>query len=465
MKIKQKKIAVLGLGISGMAAARLALRHCANVSVWDEAGSDCLEERAEQLRSQGASVELGVKSYPELKPDISVISPGVEPGSILGRFALEAGGEVLSEVEFGWSFMEEVPLIAITGTNGKTTTAELCAFILNENGISTHASGNIGYPVSSLALEDKRSSVNVFEVSSFQLERIRNFCPKIAVLTNISPDHLERYPSEEEYLLTKLKIFSRQRAEDWALIQWDAAQLIFEKQKKLWKKEGYLKPRLLTYSAESNQADVYLQDGWIICRGVHNLPEGKWLEVKKLKLQGNHNFENVMASLLATVLSGVPVQKACQSVAGFEPSAHRCQLVDVVKGVRYINDSKATNVDATRQALKMTPMGKKTWLIAGGKDKGFDFGGLEDLLSSRVRGAILIGETRERIRREWEKHVHCVFANSLEEAVCHASQNATAGELVLLSPACSSFDMFRSYVHRGELFRQYVEKVKKENEI
>ena len=234
MKIKQKKIAVLGLGISGMAAARLALRHCANVSVWDEAGSDCLEERAEQLRSQGASVELGVKSYPELKPDISVISPGVEPGSILGRFALEAGGEVLSELEFGWSFMEEVPLIAITGTNGKTTTAELCAFILNENGISTHASGNIGYPVSSLALEDKRYSVYVFEVSSFLLERIRIFCPNIAVLTIISPDHLERYPSEEEYLLTNLKIFSRQRAEDWALIQWDAAQLIYEKQKKLW---------------------------------------------------------------------------------------------------------------------------------------------------------------------------------------------------------------------------------------
>jgi UDP-N-acetylmuramoylalanine--D-glutamate ligase len=269
----------------------------------------------------------------------------------------------------------------------------------------------------------------------------------------------------EDYFLTKLEIFSKQGAEDWSVIQWSAAQQILRQMEKCGGKKINLKSRQITYSAETNQADMHVQDGWIVYNGSHGLPVGKWLDIKELKLLGDHNLENVMAALLATVLSGVSVHQACQSASKFEPSDHRCQLVGVVKGVNYINDSKATNVDATRQALKMVPEGKKTWLIAGGKDKGFDFGGLEDLLSCRVRGAILIGETRERIRKEWEQHVHCMFANSLEEAVYYAARNAVAGEVVLLSPACSSFDMFKSYAHRGELFREYVEKVKKEKEI
>ncbi len=464
MESKQKRIAVLGLGSSGMAAAQLALKHGAGVLVWDESNSGCLEERAAQLRALGATVELGVNSLPQTKVDMIIISPGIAPKSILGKFASQAGCEVLSELEYGWSFMQEIPTIGVTGTNGKTTTTELCSLILNENGIPTCASGNIGYPVSSLALENRKFPVNLFEVSSFQLERIKNFRPRIALLTNITPDHLERYPTMEDYFLTKLEIFSRQGAEDWSVIQRSAAQQILRQTEKSGGKKITLKSRQITYSAETDQADMHVQGGWIVYRGSHGLPEGKWLDIKELKLPGSHNLENAMAALLAAVLSGVPVQQACQSALKFVPSDHRCQLVGVVKGVRYINDSKATNVDATRQALKMVPEGKKTWLIAGGKDKGFDFGGLEDLLSCRVRGAILIGETRERICKEWERHVHCMFANSLGEAVYYAARNAVAGEVVLLSPACSSFDMFKSYAHRGELFREYVEKVKKEIE-
>lgn len=437
-----------------MAAARLGLRKGARVSVLDEGETGALRERAEQLQKEGAHVRLGVRDVPKVQADLVVVSPGVLPQGPLGQLAASAETEVISELEFGWRFMQEIPVIGITGTNGKTTTTELCAAILNGTGIRCWGGGNIGYPVSQIALERERIVTNVFEISSFQLERVNLFRPRVGVLTNLTPDHLERYASMREYVLAKLNLFKKQTDEDWMVIQWGAVQMVKEDLKQY-------RSKLITYSAEHPEADLSVKDGWIVCSGKEGLPGGKWLEVKELKLLGNHNVENVMAALVATVLRGVGVEEAAQVAKEFKPSAHRCELVDEIEGVQYIDDSKATNVDAVRQALKMEPVGRKTWLIAGGKDKGFDFGGLEDLLSTRVREAILIGETREKIRNEWQGYAKCVLADSLEEAVSYASQNAARGEVVLLSPACSSFDMFRSYAHRGEVFRESVEKLKK----
>lgn len=451
MDIKNKQIVILGLGGSGEAAAQLALQQGGKVFVFDEGCSEAVLARARKLMDLGATVECGCQTAPQIKADLVVISPGVLPQGILGRYAADCGAEVLSELEFGWSFMSDLPLIAITGTNGKTTTTELCSMILNGNGLTTCSSGNIGYPVSSLVEQAGQMSLNVFEVSSFQLEHIHSFHPKVGILTNITPDHLERYDSFEDYARAKLNLFSQQTAEDWAVVQWDALQII---RKHI---PGFAFPsKLVTYSAESLEADIILQDGRIVCGGTNGLESGDWLEVKRLKLLGNHNVENVMAAVAAAHVMGVPLPGAVCCASAFLPSGHRCELVGELDGVRYIDDSKATNVDAVRQALKMMPSGQKTWLIAGGKDKGFEFDGLEDLLSTRVHEAILIGETRRKICEQWQKYVLCSYADSLEGAVRYAASSAAKEEVVLLSPACSSFDMFKSYAHRGDVFKKTV---------
>ena len=451
MDIKNKQIVILGLGGSGEAAARLALQQGGKVFVFDESCSETVLNRAQKLMDLGANVECGCQTAPQIKADLVVISPGVLPQGILGRYAADCGAEVLSELEFGWSFMSDLPLIAITGTNGKTTTTELCSAILNGNGLTTCSSGNIGYPVSSLVAQAGQMRMNVFEVSSFQLEHIHSFHPKVGILTNITPDHLERYDSFEDYAQAKLNLFSQQTAEDWAVVQWDALQII---RKHI--PDFAFRSKLVTYSAESLESDIILKDGWIVCRGKDGLESGDWLEVKHLKLLGNHNVENVMAAVTAAHVMGVPLTDAVRCASAFLPSGHRCELVGELDGVRYIDDSKATNVDAVRQALKMMPPGQKTWLIAGGKDKGFEFDGLEDLLSTRVHEAILIGETRRKIRGQWQKSVLCSYADSLEGAVRYAAGFAGKEEVVLLSPACSSFDMFKSYAHRGDVFKKTV---------
>lgn len=454
MDIKGKQIIVLGLGDSGMAASKLAYSFGAKVIVLDEGGAVSLRQRAEVLRSLGCKVELECHSWPREVGDYVVISPGVVPSGVLGRYAREVKCPVLSELEFGWRFMKEVPVVAITGTNGKTTTTELCSAILKANGVVVSTAGNIGYPVSALVVEGKQSQVNVFEVSSFQLEHIQKFRPAIGVLTNVTPDHLERYDSMRAYLRTKCRLFENQSSNDWAVMEWSAGQRL--------SREGVrLGARLVTYSADCQKADVFLDGDWICCGERSSLRSGKWLNVKSLRFEGRHNIENVMAAMVVAAIWGVSIEDAARCVREFKLSGHRCELVVQIEGVRYIDDSKATNVDATRQALRMAPIGRRTWLIAGGKYKGFDFSGLEDLLGGRVKEAILIGETKGQIQQQWKEYIPCVLEDSLEAAVEYAAEHAVSGDVVLLSPMCSSFDMFRGYAHRGEVFKQCVEKIEK----
>lgn len=460
MDIQNRKVAVLGLGMSGFEAAKLALSRGAQVVVLDSCQTESLQKSAEKLKNLGAEVHLNIHSFSDKEIDLAVISPGVLPEDSLRKSIELTVRNVYSELEFGWSFLEEIPLVAVTGTNGKTTTTELCSCLLKSGGFTNKAAGNIGYPVSALAQEPNKYKVNVFEVSSFQLEHVESFRPHIGILTNITPDHLERHGSMESYIREKLKLFIRQRSEDWALVEAETLRILRSEYAHLLPSTGWFDSKVLTYSSENQQADIILKEDKIFSIGQYGVTEGEWLDINQIHLKGNHNIENVMAAMGAALIMGVDLKNAANAAKTFLPSGHRCELVAEIDGIQYIDDSKATNLDATRQALKMMPKGKKTWLIAGGKDKGFSFYGIEDLLSERVKMALLIGETRSQIADCWQRYVPCMKIDSLEECVRYAGTHAEKGEIVLLSPACSSFDMFASYHHRGMVFKKSIEYLK-----
>jgi UDP-N-acetylmuramoylalanine--D-glutamate ligase len=346
--------------------------------------------------------------------------------------------------------------IAITGTNGKTTTTELVERLLRHNHIKTLAAGNVGLPICAVADQTKELDFLTLEVSSFQLEHIEFFRPIIGVLLNITPDHLDRYPRMADYVQAKARLFINQQAFDWAIIQSEAlAQL---------RSLGISIPsKTITFSANNRRADIHWDRGLIISR----MPEwpGPLLDMDQCQLRGPHNAENLMAALAVGRVLRLPLEMMVEALKTYRPAPHRCELVAEINGVKFINDSKATNVDALRQAVLSVPAGAggepNIWLIAGGKDKGFEYYDIGPLLSQRVKGAFLIGETREKIRAAWSLFTPCVLADSLLEAIAEAARRATSGEVVLLSPACSSFDQFRNYQHRGDAFREAVQSLEK----
>jgi UDP-N-acetylmuramoylalanine--D-glutamate ligase len=289
------------------------------------------------------------------------------------------------------------------------------------------------------------------EISSFQLETIEFLRPTIAVLLNLTPDHLDRYAGMAEYIRAKARLFRNQLPFDWAVIQSEAlAQL---------NSLGIEVPaRVITFSATDPDAQIFLQHDVVQSR-ISAWP-GSWLNLAEAALRGPHNAENIMAALAVGRIVGLDWPAVTTALQSYAPAAHRCELVADINGIQFINDSKATNVDAVRQALltaRPDPMhAPNVWLIAGGKDKGFDFDELGPLLSERVKGIFLLGETRHRLDAAWGRFAPCTLVQTLLEAVIGAAKNAVPGDVVLLSPACSSFDMFQNYQHRGEVFRQAV---------
>jgi UDP-N-acetylmuramoylalanine--D-glutamate ligase len=340
----------------------------------------------------------------------------------------------MGELELGWRSVD-VPVIAITGTNGKTTTTELLAQVLNACGQRTIACGNIGKPLCEVAREDHDLDVLTVEVSSFQLETISTFRPSISVWLNFAPDHLDRYRSVAEYRAAKLRIFDNQTAADVAVI--NGAEALPE-----------MAARVVTFSAYADSADFRLEGGSIFYR---NAPV---LRMADTKLRGSHNIENVMATLAVGLARDLSVEQMLPPLCAYEPRPHRCEFVREISGVTYINDSKATNLAAVEKALLAQSRG--VILIAGGKDKGFTFEALRSVVSEKVRSVVLIGEMAERIAQDWKDAVPCEIANSLADAVEHAHALAQAGEVVLFSPGTSSFDMFKSYADRGDQFRALV---------
>lgn len=434
-------VAVLGLGASGQAAARLLASEGAEVTLLDSAESESLQQAAEAMREEiGAEVFLGAAALEPRQFALGVLSPGIDPSSLLVQRYLEknAPESLIGELEFSYQLCE-CPVVAVTGTNGKTTTTQLIDRMFKACGVKSIAVGNIGPAFASRVSESGELDVVTVEVSSFQLERIEKFHPVVSVWLNFQADHLDRYPSMEAYYEAKMRIFENQTATDFAVVKYG------EELPPL----AALKARKITFSAYKMGGDLDLRDGVI---HFHGTPV---LRMADTNLRGLHNAENLMAALAVGAARGLNFQPMIEALSSYTPLPHRCEWVRTLDGVDYINDSKATNLDALEKALLSET--RRVVLLAGGKDKGFPFDSLSELVAAKARCVVLIGEMAARIAETWGAHVPCYQATSLAHAVELARAHALRGDVVLFSPGTSSFDMFKSYADRGDQFRARVE--------
>jgi UDP-N-acetylmuramoylalanine--D-glutamate ligase len=436
LRYQNQNVAVLGAGLSGTAAALLLRSEGANVTVLDSADEkNLLKSTLDNLRTQGVKVVAGAEADRDRgNYELAVLSPGIDPESALAQSFSERKIEMIGELELGWRACG-LPVIAVTGTNGKTTTTEMLAQMLNACGQRTIACGNIGKPLSEVAREKRPLDVLTVEVSSFQLETTTTFRPSIAIWLNFAPDHLDRYRSVAEYRAAKLRVFEYQTSEDVAVI--NAAERL-----------PRLNAQAVTFSAYDDRADFRLAEGTIVYR------DKAVLRLSQTKLRGSHNIENLMATLAAGMSRGLSFEQMVPPLSQYEPQPHRCEFVRQIGGVDYINDSKATNLDAVEKALLAQT--RPVVLIAGGKDKGFRYTELRPLIKDKVKSTVLIGEMARRIAEDWDNVTRYEIADSLADAVERAHRQAEAGDVVLFSPGTSSFDMFKSYADRGDQFRELV---------
>jgi UDP-N-acetylmuramoylalanine--D-glutamate ligase len=436
MKVNYRRAAVLGLGASGEAAAKLLQRHGSHVTVFDSGQPDA--QKIQGLAKIGVSVIAGeAADVAEGDYDLTVLSPGIDPAVPLVQNFLRQGATLTGELELAFRFCQR-PVIAVTGTNGKTTTTQMIESMLNSAGLRTVACGNIGMPFSEAVQRQEEFDIFTVEVSSFQLETIWTFRPTVAIWLNLTPDHLDRYSSIAEYRAAKLRIFENQHSSDFAVT--NAADSL----------RGIVAQQI-RFGAYSKGADFTLQGETIHFRNV------PILNMNETHVAGIHNAENLMAALGTAYVLQVPWEKARCGLKAYRLLPHRCEKVGEVDGVVYINDSKATNLDALVKALESQP--KPVVLIAGGKDKGFGFDGIVDLVHDKAKHAVLIGEMAERILQSWSKVIPCSVAHTLREAVIQARQHSLPGEVVLFSPGTSSFDMFKNYADRGNQFREIIQEL------
>lgn len=438
-RYRGKRCVIFGVGRSGSAAARLLLQCGADVTVLDDSESETVLARADTLRKEGFRVLTGKSVESGLfagKYDLAILSPGIEETAPAVTRVTEQGTPLIGELELAFTLCR-CPVVAITGTNGKTTTTELTALMLQGAGLRTASCGNIGTTMSEMVASGNPWDLLVVEASSFQLETIRSFRPKVSVWLNLSPNHLDRYPSMKEYRMAKLRIFENQQEGDMAVVPADSGLPM-------------ILPRRITFSPNDPAADITLQ-------GTAIRHYGKELvDLRSTRLRGAHNAANLMAAFGVGIALGADPESMAATVRDYTPPAHRCELIAEKDGIHWINDSKATNLDAMEQAIRSVQ--GPLILIAGGKDKGFGFSPIEPLVRERVGHAVLMGEMRERIARDWSR-IPSSKVESLAEAVSLAFVKATPGGTVLFSPGTSSYDMFRDYIQRGEFFRDLVLKL------
>ena len=429
-------LAILGAGRSGLGAARLARRLGAQVTVFDEGNPDKLGASLERLRAESFEVVVGTAARERLLQagefSEAVLSPGLDAGWPLPQRFAASGTHLTGEMEFGFRH-NTVPLIAITGTNGKSTCTEITAAILNGCGLKSLPCGNHGIPLSEVVDSGVAYDVLALEVSSFQLETIERFRPRVAVWLNFAPDHLDRYPDLASYFAAKARIFENLGSDDLAVVR--AGESV---------DSGAA--RRVTFSATGAEADWTWNEGIIRQRGVE---VGR---TDRIRLRGRHNQENLLAALAACHEFGLDVPAMLEAAAAYTPPAHRCELVRVWQGREFINDSKATNLHALEACL--VSMDRPIVLIAGGKDKQLDYSPLAPLLPGRVRALVLIGEIAPLLQAAFAPRLPCETATDMTDAVQRAARLSQEGDLVILSPGTSSFDMYNGYAQRGEAFRQ-----------
>lgn len=443
-----QKVSVLGLGKSGQAAADLAADLGREVFVSEE--KETTPDDIKNLRERGVEFEFGGHSERVLLSDLIVISPGVRFDHPILVGARKKGIEVISEIEFAFRHMRPSTIIAITGTNGKTTTTQLVYEILKADKRKAVACGNIGYPLSEVARTAEEGSFVVAEISSFQLEGIRGFRPKVGVLLNITPDHLDRHRDLRIYQEAKSRIFENQEGNDFMILNRDDPLTVEAGKGK--------RARYIPFSRKRELDEGIFVSGDRIGYRLAGFGEGKIISWQDLKLPGFHNLENVLASIAVGLVLGVNIERLRETLLSFPGLPHRIEYLGQVNGITFINDSKATNVDATLRALES--LKGDIILIAGGKDKGNDYRPLRPMIEGKVKTLILIGETKEKIAAQVGNGIKTCILSDLEEAVNVAYSLAKAGDSVLLSPASSSLDQFRNFEERGSLFKEYVERLR-----
>jgi len=439
-----KRVLVVGLARTGLVSALFSAAYGAKVTATDERPIPEVAEAAEKLRVAGVKLELG-GFVPQtfLEQDLIVVSPGVPAKIEPLENARAKGIPVWSEIELAWRFLRG-KLVAITGSNGKTTTTSLVAHILKTSNVPTLIGGNIGTPLLALVETSVDTSVTVAEISSFQLETIDSFRPEIGVLLNLTPDHLDRHITFEEYAGAKMRMFENQLEKDIALLNADDPEVT---------KRMPAKPKIFWFSRQKRVATgAFLRDDQIIFR--HEGSEVELARLADIQLRGQHNVENVLASCAAAYLAGAVPAAIAAGVKSFRGVEHRLEFVAELSGVQYYNDSKATNVDAAVKAVEAFP--GPLVVILGGRDKGGPYAPLRELLHERARLALLIGESAEKIAADLGDAVPFENAGTLQQALHIAARHVQPGDTVLLAPACSSFDQFENYEHRGRVFKELV---------
>jgi UDP-N-acetylmuramoylalanine--D-glutamate ligase len=443
MDFKDKKILVVGLARTGAALCRFLVEHGAQVTVTDQAPPEDLAEFRREIRGLGVVEELGVSQPRWQGHDAIVVSPGVPPELPWLEAAQAAGVPVLGELEVAAPFIRR-RLLAVSGTNGKTTTITLLGEFLAASGQKPLVGGNIGTPVVSLLAQQEEADCLVLEVSSFQLDTASHFHPQAAALLNLTPDHLDRYPDYHAYIASKASLFQRQEAGDLQVLNADdpAVAVLNRGQSRVY---YFSAARPLTTGAWLNRDALKVR----LAGGPEEI-----FPLAHIRLTGRHNLENVMAALLLALDAGADPEACRRVLASFRGLPHRLEWVADLDGVSYYDDSKGTNVGAVARSLAY--FDRPVILIAGGRDKDSDFSLLNNLIQSRVKALVLIGETRERLARVWQGLAPAYLAADMAAAVARARDLARPGEVVLLSPACASFDMYKDYAHRGRTFQKLV---------
>ncbi len=443
MDLNNKRVLVVGLGRSGVASALFLKSRGARVTVSDTKSEDQLRADIPVLLDHGIAVETGRHGERTFQnQDLIVVSPGVPVDAQPLVQARALGEQVIGEIELASEFLPG-PIVAITGSNGKTTTTTLVGEILAKAGLKTLVGGNIGTAAISLVERATPETVTVLEVSSFQLETICKFHPKVAVALNVTPDHLDRHRTFETYANAKARVFENQHSDDFAVLNADDPTCVEMAAKLKAQVFWFSRKREVEQGAFVRQGNVHLRRGGA---------EHEVIPVSDIPLKGSHNVENVLAAICAGELMGCSPGVIRSAVREFKAVEHRLEYVATVRGVEYYNDSKATNVDATIKALESFP--GNIHLILGGKDKGSDYTVLNDLLRQRVKCVYTIGAAAEKIQKHIAGAAKVVSSGTIESAVKQASAAAQSGDIVLLAPACASFDQFKSYEHRGRVFKE-----------
>lgn len=445
MNLEGKNISVIGAVRSGIGAAKMIQKLGGIPFVSDAAENEKIKNSARILKDLNIDFEIGVHSPRVYECDLMVVSPGVPMDSEVLKTARKKQIKIISELELAFTFCKGT-VVAVTGTNGKTTTTSLCGHLFSSCGVRTFTAGNIGLAFSEIALDLKQEDFAIIEVSSFQLDLIDKFKPKVAAILNITPDHLNRYDNDyQKYIKSKMRIYENHDETDFLILNRDSNILMDSL--------NYHRSKDYYFSLSSKSINgCYLKDNEVIY--LDNDSEKFRCKISDINLIGEHNYANAMVAIIAAKIFDFENEKIIEGLRTFKGVEHRLEFVREINGVRYINDSKATNVDSVWYALRS--FDQPIYLILGGQDKGNDYNQIKDLVISKVKKIYAIGSSAEKIFNFFHKDVKVEIKSTLEEVIAAANSEACENDVVLLSPACASFDVFNDYEHRGKVFKELV---------